>query len=66
MSRPPDLLQGTLELLLMAGVLAGRPTNDGAAFAAALVVLLAVATLASLAPAWRAARIDPNRALRTE
>jgi ABC-type antimicrobial peptide transport system permease subunit len=35
-------------------------------FAGAFAVLIAVAVLASLAPAWRAARIDPNRALRTD
>ena len=47
-------------------LIAGRSPRDGVAFAGALLVLLVVAALASLAPAWRAARIDPNRALRSE
>jgi ABC-type antimicrobial peptide transport system permease subunit len=32
----------------------------------AFAVLFAMAVLASLVPAWRAARIDPNRALRSD
>jgi putative ABC transport system permease protein len=51
---------------LLEGVLAGRGSDDWLAFAGAFAVLIAVAVLASLAPAWRAARIDPNRALRTD
>jgi predicted permease len=48
------------------GLLAGRSPSDGVAFGGALAVLLVAALLASLGPAWRAARIDPNRALRTD
>jgi hypothetical protein len=48
------------------GMLAGRSARDGMAIAAAAGVLFVVALGASLMPAWRAARIDPNRALRAE
>jgi putative ABC transport system permease protein len=39
---------------------------DPAAFAAVSAMLLLVAALACLVPAWRASRLDPMQALRTE
>ena len=51
---------------LIEGLLAGTSARDWRPFGLAFVVLVFVAVLASLGPARRAARIDPNRALRTE
>ena len=42
-----------------------RPT-DPLTFFSVLALLLAVAAFATLAPAWRAMRIDPMTALRME
>jgi len=39
---------------------------DPMVFASVAAVLLAVATLACMLPAWRASRLDPMQALRTE
>jgi len=51
---------------LMGSLLHGVAPLDPATFVAVPVVLAAVALLASYVPAWRAARVDPLRALRTE
>jgi putative ABC transport system permease protein len=51
---------------LMKSMLYGVSTTDPVTLASVLVVLLAVATFASLIPAIRAARVDPIVALRQE
>jgi len=49
---------------LLAGVLFGVSTTDAASFAGALAIVLSGVILASIVPAWRAARINPLSALR--
>ena len=39
---------------------------DPSVFAAVAAILLVVAAMACMAPAWRASRLDPMQALRTE
>jgi len=51
---------------LLRSMLYGTRPLDPAAFAGAATLLVAVAVLACLIPAWRASRIDPIQALRTE
>jgi len=51
---------------LMQSTLYGVPAFDMVAFGAVSFVLLAAALLASLLPAWRASRVDPMNALRSE
>jgi predicted permease len=51
---------------LLRSMLYGTKPLDPAAFAGAAMILVAVAVLACLIPAWRASRIDPIQALRTE
>ncbi len=51
---------------LLAGLLFEVSPTDPATFAAVSLLLLAVAGLAALAPAWRAIRVDPLLALRGE
>jgi predicted permease len=51
---------------LIQSMLYGTRPLDPAIFAAVAAILLAVAALACLVPAWRASRIDPMRALRIE
>ena len=51
---------------LIASLLFGVPSRDPLTFGVVAVVLLLTATLASLIPALRASRVDPNLALRAE
>ena len=51
---------------LIQSMLYGTRPLDPAIFAAVTATLLVVAALACLIPAWRASRIDPMQALRTE
>jgi putative ABC transport system permease protein len=51
---------------LLQSLLFGVLPSDGRSYVVALVFLSGVALAASLAPAWRASRLDPNAALRTE
>jgi ABC-type lipoprotein release transport system permease subunit len=44
----------------------GVDETDPLVFASAAVTLAAAAVLANLIPAWRAARLDPQAALREE
>jgi ABC-type antimicrobial peptide transport system permease subunit len=49
----------------MANLLYKVSPHDPVAFGLAFMVMLGVALLSCFVPAWRAARIDPVRALRT-
>ena len=51
---------------LLQSLLFGVSPSDGRSYIIALVFLSSVALAASLVPAWRASRLDPNAALRTE
>ena len=51
---------------LIASLLYGIEPSDPITLAAVAVMLLAIAMLAALAPAWRAARVDPVTALRAD
>ena len=59
------LFSAFLAVQSLSKVLYGVSARDPWSFAAATLVLGAVATIACLVPAWRAARIDPLRALRS-
>jgi putative ABC transport system permease protein len=64
------LLIGTIGAMLaarlVASLLFGVDETDPLVFASAAVTLAAAAVLANLIPAWRAARLDPQAALREE
>lgn len=51
---------------LLAGMLYGVSPADPATWVAVVALILLVATLASLFPAWRAARVEPVQVLRQE
>lgn len=51
---------------LIRSLLFGTQPLDATVFAVVTITLLLVAALACLLPAWRAARLDPMQALRTE
>jgi len=51
---------------LIQSMLYGTRLLDPAIFAAVAATLLAVSVIACMVPAWRASRIDPMQALRTE
>jgi putative ABC transport system permease protein len=51
---------------LIASLLHDVTPLDAATFAAAPVLLLTVAVIASIIPAWRATRVDPLRAMRAD
>ena len=51
---------------LIQSMLSGTQPLDPAIFASVAASMLVVAALACLVPAWRASRIDPMKALRTE
>jgi putative ABC transport system permease protein len=51
---------------LMSGLLYEVRPTDAVTFAAASLLLAALAVAASLIPAWRATRVDPLIALRAE
>ncbi len=51
---------------LIRSLLYGTQPLDGAVFVLVALLLLAVAAVACLVPAWRASRLDPMQALRTE
>jgi ABC-type antimicrobial peptide transport system permease subunit len=44
----------------------GVKALDAASFTTGVAIILAVSLAAAFAPAWKASRIDPNRALRWE
>jgi predicted permease len=60
------LTGGAATSQLFRDLLYGVPPLDASVFAAVTILLLAVASMACLLPAWRASRLDPVQALRNE
>jgi predicted permease len=60
------LVVALLAARALEGLLYGVSPHDPAVVAGVAVVLLLVAVAASLAPAWRASRVDPSTALRAD
>jgi ABC-type antimicrobial peptide transport system permease subunit len=60
------LIASAVAVRLIRSMLYQTEPLDPAVFAAVTALLLFVATLACLLPAWRASRLDPMQALRTE
>jgi len=60
------LITSAASTRLIRSLLYGTMPLDPAAFVLAAVLLLAVAVVACLLPAWNAAQLDPMQALRTE
>jgi putative ABC transport system permease protein len=60
------LLGGALASQLIRSMLYGVRPLDIAIFVAVAVVLMLVAAISCLVPAWHASRLDPIRALRVE
>jgi putative ABC transport system permease protein len=60
------LAAGAAAVRLIRSMLYETQPLDPSVFAAVAALLLLVAALACLAPAWRASRLDPMQALRTE
>jgi ABC-type antimicrobial peptide transport system permease subunit len=51
---------------LLSGLLFGVAPADPAALSVAVILLVGVAAIAGVVPAWRASRVDPLVALRCE
>jgi len=51
---------------LLAGMLYGVSPSDGTTLLGVILMVLALAAIASLVPAFRAARVEPMRVLRDE
>jgi ABC-type antimicrobial peptide transport system permease subunit len=51
---------------LIGSLLFGVRPNDGLTTASVVALITAVAALASILPAWRASRVDPNVVLKAE
>jgi predicted permease len=62
----PGLVLAYLAARAMTGLLAGIPPWDTLSFSCAMGLCLLMTVLGSLLPAWRAVRIDPMQAMRTD